>query len=215
MPNDDVEHRIARACPDGKTSMAVQNVILVYRLVPNTMITIARERPEHFAAIRQLTIDAFAASEFGHNGEADLVESIREQSADLVSLVAIADNRVVGHIMFSPATIHTASSVVLGAGLAPMAVLPAFQRNGVGSRLVTEGLRQLAELDVAFTIVAGHPEYYRRFGFLPARDFSVIHGFDGMPQEVLFVYLHDQKWASQIRDGVVYYDKAFGRQQGG
>jgi predicted N-acetyltransferase YhbS len=72
------------------------------------MTVIVEEMPQHYAAVRQLTIDAFAHSDLGYNGEADLIEAIHEHCEISLSLVAIHDNEVVGHILFSPATIRTA-----------------------------------------------------------------------------------------------------------
>ena len=176
------------------------------------MTIIARELPEHFEAVRQLTIDAFTASEFGHNGEAELIDVIRSHSDDYLSLVAIDDDRVVGHILFSPATIHSKGSIINGMGLAPMAVLPTYQRSGVGSALVNGGLQRLTDTSAAFTIVAGHTDYYPRFGFLPAQDYAVTHGFKEMPQEILFVRPHNATTASAIKGGLAYYHIAFGPQ---
>lgn len=174
------------------------------------MTIVTRELPEHFDEVRQLTIDAFTASEFGHNGEAELIDVIRSNSDDYLSLVAIKDDRVVGHILFSSTTIHSKGSVVNGMGLAPMAVLPTYQRSGIGTALVNEGLQQLADTSAAFTIVAGHTDYYPRFGFLPAQDYAVTHGFEGMPQEILFVRPRNATTASAIKGGLAYYHTAFG-----
>lgn len=179
------------------------------------MATIVRESPEHFCDVRQLTIDAFAASKLGHHGEADLIEAIRIQSDNYLSLVAIEAERIVGHILFSPATIRTKTSVAHGMGLAPLAVLPTHQRLGIGSALVNDGLQRLAETASAFTIVAGHVDYYPRFGFLPARGYAITHAFKGMPQEILFVRPRSAAIASRLNGGRAYYHAAFGPQHDG
>ena len=68
------------------------------------MTTIVVENPKHYDAVRQLTIDAFASSELGHNGEAELIDAVRAHCDGLLSLVALDDGQAVGHILFSPAT---------------------------------------------------------------------------------------------------------------
>ncbi|WDQ15474.1 GNAT family N-acetyltransferase [Rhodopirellula sp. P2] len=185
------------------------------------------EKPEHFDAVRQLTMEAFASSTFGHQGEADLIETLRECCADTLSLVAIVDQRVVGHILFSRAEIREPTSLLTdsselasptrrspmrGMGLAPMSVHPSRQRSGIGSMLVNEGLRRLDELGNRFTIVAGHPDYYPRFGFRPAKEFSVSHGFAGMPQEVFFLRTASPSDDADLPNGLAYYHAAFGPQ---
>ena len=176
------------------------------------MITVTNEVPDHFDAIRQLTIDAFSESEFGHCGEADLIDNIRHECSDALSLVALDDEKVVGHILFSPATIRCDAETYNGMGLAPMAVLPNQQRKGIGSMLITHGLRKLDVPSITFMVVAGHPDYYPRFGFVPASNFHVTHGFAGMPQNLLFLRVRDS--LSDVRDGLVYYNTAFGAQHG-
>jgi putative acetyltransferase len=104
--------------------------------------------------------------------EADIVDALRSSCPEALSLVAIQDTHVVGHMLFTPVTIDGAS-IVGGMGLAPMAVLPEKQRLGIGSRLVRAGLEQLRHVGCPFVIVLGHPEYYPRFGFLPASRFGL------------------------------------------
>lgn len=127
-------------------------------------IDIRDERPDDEAAVRD--VHRFA---FRQDLESRIVDALRANKAALVSLVAIEGNRVVGHIMYSPASIGD----VVGAGLAPVAVLPEYQRRGIGSRLIEEGNRRLGATGCPFIVVLGHAEYYPRFGFQPASRYNV------------------------------------------
>ncbi len=176
------------------------------------MTTIIQEIPQHYDAIRQVTIEAFTHSALGYNGEADLIEAIREHCNPSLSLVAINDNQVVGHILFSPATIRTESATIHGMALAPLAVLPSHQRRGIGAMLVNEGLQRLTRSIADFIIVAGHRDYYPRFGFIPAQDWSITHGFKGMPQDILFIHINDRNQSSLNNGGLAYFDPVFGPQ---
>jgi putative acetyltransferase len=102
---------------------------------------------------------------FGSREEADLVDRLRTEGVVLVSLVAETRERIVGHILFSRMSIETTGGSVSAAALAPMAVLPAYQRRGIGGRLIRHGLNLLRERGEQIVIVVGHPEYYPRFGF--------------------------------------------------
>jgi putative acetyltransferase len=102
---------------------------------------------------------------FGRCDEADLVDNLRAEGVVLESLVAEMDHRVVGHILFSRMWIETVSESVLAVALAPMAVLPEYQRRSVGGRLIQAGLDQLRVRGESIVIVLGHPDYYPRFGF--------------------------------------------------
>lgn len=112
-------------------------------------------------------------SAFGRRQEADLVDALRGTAAWLpgLSLVAEEDGRVVGHVLFSRATLDGGAPVL---ALAPVAVLPSLQRRRVGSLLLEEGLQRAAETDVGLVVVLGDPEFYSRFGFETAREFGVL-----------------------------------------
>jgi putative acetyltransferase len=86
-----------------------------------------------------------------------------------ISLVPVLDGLVVGHIFFSPVSIESESSIFTAMGLTPMAVLPEYQRQGFGSQLVREGLKECLRIGHNIVVVLGHPEYYPRFGFTPAK----------------------------------------------
>ncbi len=118
---------------------------------------------------------AVEAAAFGSDVEAGLVSDLlNDPSAQpSLSLLAYENDEAVGHILFT--TVHLGSAASIKAAiLAPLAVMPEYQNQGVGSQLVEEGLRRLAEEGVELVFVLGYPEYYSRFGFQPAG----VLGFD-------------------------------------
>src|SRR5262249_7015656 len=123
------------------------------------MFTVRPERPGDVTAIHAVHAAAFPTDE-----EARLVDRLRDAGRALVSLVAEADGAIIGHVLFSPVSVGSAS----GVGLAPVAVLPAYQGRGVGSSLVREGLAVCRQGGYPFAVVIGGPGYYRRFGFSQA-----------------------------------------------
>lgn len=123
---------------------------------------------------------------FETEAEADLVDKLRENDKFLLSLVAEIEGQIVGHILFTPATINYKEEIFDVAGLAPMAVLPQFQKGGVGKALVNKGLFLLRNRDYKAVIVLGHPEYYPRFGFEPASKYGIIYEHE-VPEEAFMV----------------------------
>jgi putative acetyltransferase len=122
-----------------------------------------RTRPESLQdhrAIRHVNRLAFGGEE-----EARLVDRLRAEGFVVVSLVAVEGGRVVGHILFSELPIETETGAIRAVALAPMAVLPERQRQGIGSALVREGLAFCRQGGYAAAVVVGHPDYYPRFGF--------------------------------------------------
>lgn len=113
----------------------------------------------------QSTVRSINTAAFGRPDEADLVDSLRAERVVLVSLIAELENRVVGHILFSRMFIETAAGSIPAAALAPVAVLPEYQRQGIGGVLIRRGLESLRVRGERIAIVLGHPQYYRRFGF--------------------------------------------------
>jgi putative acetyltransferase len=124
------------------------------------MVTIRPEQPEDFATVFEINHRAFGRPE-----EAQLVEALRCVANPQISLVAVRDAQVVGHIFFSPVTIEEQNSSVQALGLAPMAVVPELQTQGIGSLLVKEGLNAARRIGQNIVIVLGHSKYYPRFGF--------------------------------------------------
>jgi len=102
---------------------------------------------------------------FGQDAESRLVDALREGGYIRLSLVAESDGQIVGHLLFSDLPINTGAGTVPALSLAPMAILPAYQRQGVGSALVQRGLKACRDQGHRIVIVLGHPEFYPRFGF--------------------------------------------------
>ena len=107
---------------------------------------------------------------FGQKNEGQLILRLRETKKFIpeLSLVAEIGSRIVGHILFYPIEVKSEGKVFHSLALAPMAVLPEFQRQGFGSQLVREGLKRARDLGFKSAIVLGHAAYYPRFGFEPA-----------------------------------------------
>ncbi len=105
---------------------------------------------------------------FGRADEANLVDALRDGGYARVSLVAEADGGVVGHVLFTTLPVETADGVVATLALAPVAVVPERQRQGVGSRLVRDGLAACRDRGHRAVVVLGHEAYYPRFGFSAA-----------------------------------------------
>lgn len=144
------------------------------------MIEIRKEEPQDRDAVRHLNLAAF------DNGpEAALVDKLRVSCKDYLAFVAVENGAVVGHILFTPATIDGSNAV--GMGLAPMAVLPSHQRKGIGSQLVRFGLEHLRQSGCPFVIVLGHAEYYPRFGFELASKYHLLCQWEGVPDEAFMV----------------------------
>lgn len=131
-------------------------------------LVIREEMPGDLQAIRSVNILAF-----GREAEADLVDLLRVGGKILLSLVAVDGDTIVGHIAYSPVTLKGAGGTLSAAGLGPMAVLPTFQRTGIGTALVRDSLLRLQKAGMNFVVVLGHPSYYPRFGFRPASAFNV------------------------------------------
>lgn len=166
------------------------------------MVTIRPENPDDFASVYNLNKIAFK-----QDTEAKLVERIRTSSAYIpeLSLVAIKDNKVVGHILFSMVSIKTDTERVSVLSLAPMAVLPEFQKQGIGSLLVRKGLRKCKELGFKAVIVVGHPDYYPRFGFVQAQGLKLPFG----ATKEAFMILKLVPLALEGISGLVEYPPAF------
>ncbi len=166
------------------------------------MIAIRPEQPDDIPSVRVLNETAF-----GQPDEAGIVDSIRTACSDAVSLVATDDGQVVGHIFFSPVFASGESGTVHGMGLAPIAVSPKRQCQGIGSLLVQAGISTMRERGCPFIIVLGHLKYYPRFGFVPASQHGLSCQWDGVPDEAFMVLILEEETMAAVSGTARYRDE--------
>ncbi|CAL1516468.1 GNAT family N-acetyltransferase [Chitinophaga sp. MM2321] len=154
--------------------------------IPSTIL-IREENSEDQTAVFQLLNLAFNQAE-----EAFLVDRLRNSAAFIpsLSLVAVFENKIVGHLLFTKIKIISDGQQATAAlALAPLSVLPEFQKQGIGKQLVEEGLQKATELGYNAVIVLGHEHYYPRFGFLPADQWHIEPPFNVPPQNFMALEL--------------------------
>jgi len=163
---------------------------------------IRAEQPEDLNAIQVVNTAAF-----GRANEANLVNQLRG-IVDTFSFVATESQQIVGHILFSPVIVDGAYPENLRMlGLAPLAVLPQYQRQGIGSLLIRHGLVQCAHLGYKAIVVLGYPEFYSRFGFISSKKKGLKCEYS-VPDDV-FMVLELQDGALDGCSGTVRYRSEF------
>ena len=166
----------------------------------SSMYTIRLEQAGDEAGIRLVNETAF-----GRPDEAYLVALLRERGKVVLSLVAVVgEEQIVGHVLF---TLAIVGDMCKGMGLGPVAVLPAYQNQGVGTDLIQEGLERCRTMGYKRVVVVGHPTYYPRFGFVPASRYGLFYNED-VPDEV-FMALALEVGAYDECEGIVYYEPEF------
>lgn len=159
-------------------------------------------RPETGAdhdAIEALTVAAFLNAPHTDHNEQLIVRALRQARALSLSLVAEQEERVVGHLCFSPVTISDGSPHWYGLG--PISVSPALHGKGLGSRLMEAGLAQLKGMGSAGSVVLGDPGFYGRFGFVSEPGLTL----PGVPAE----YFMARSFGAAMPRGEVRYHPAF------
>jgi putative acetyltransferase len=148
------------------------------------MIKYRPEETKDHAAIFEINQLAFP-----EDNEARLVDMLRDSESYVngLSMVAEKDGEIVGHILFTKLTIESSNRDNIALSLAPLAVKPNFQRQGIGAGLIKEGIKACKSLGYGAIVVVGHPEYYPKFGFSPAREKGLGTPFP-VPDDAFMVY---------------------------
>ena len=163
---------------------------------------IRQEKPEDIDDIHALNELAF-----GQPQEANIIDKLRINCDNLLSLVAIENTKVVGHILFSPVEIESQHGGIKGMGLAPMAVFPEMHRKGIGTQLVKSGIKNLRKMQCPFVIVLGHPEYYPRFGFERASLYGIKCQWEGIPDDAFMILWLDKSKMNRVSGLAKYRDE--------
>ncbi len=164
------------------------------------MIAIAAETPSHRPEVETLHRAAF-----GGEFEARLIGKLQDAGLIVSSLVATSGARVIGHVLFSDLAVSVDGQSIRAVSLAPMAVLPACQHQGIGSALVRRGLDDVRSKGRAAAIVVGHPQFYSRFGFSAAPAEKLASPYAGPA----FLSLELSPGALAGHHGTVTYPDAF------
>ena len=166
---------------------------------------IRTEQQADYDSVYQVVKNAFKTAEQSDGNEQDLVNALRKSSAFIpeLSLVSETNGKIVGHIMFTKLQIggHTALA------LAPLSVLPQYQRQGIGTSLILEGHRIAKQLGYSYSVVLGSEKYYPRMGYLPAETFGIKPCFE-VPSKNFMAYKLCEN--APVISGVVKYAKEFG-----
>lgn len=146
---------------------------------------IRKEEKKDYETVYSLVKQAFERAEQADGNEQDLVNELRKGEAFIpeLSLAAEKDGMLVGHIMFTKAMVGTRTVLAL----APLSVLPEYQRQGIGTALIKEGHHIAKELGYEYSVVLGSETYYPRVGYLPADTFGIKAPFE-VPGENFMVY---------------------------
>ena len=170
------------------------------------MIVIRRENVNDYKEVYNVIKAAFATAEHSDGNEQDLVENLRKNNNNFIpelSLVAIDSEKIVGYILFTKIKIGESEELAL----APLGVLPEYQKQGVGSKLIIEGHRIAKILGYHYSVVLGSENYYSKFGYVPAIEYGIKPPFDVPSKNFMAIRLN--KSNTKI-NGIVEYAKEFG-----
>lgn len=169
------------------------------------MIEIRQENQKDYEEVYRVVKTAFETAEHSDGNEQDLVVALRNSDSFIpeLSLVAVKEDKIVGYILFTKIKIENHEEIAL----APLAVLPEYQKQGIGSMLIEQGHKIAKQLGYHYSIVLGSENYYPKFGYIPATQYGIQAPFDVANENFMAVKLNDTD--IEIK-GVVQYAKEFG-----
>jgi putative acetyltransferase len=167
------------------------------------MIKIRSEKSTDIEAVRRVNNEAF-----GRKVEAEMIDKLRRRGVMPISLVAEQNGEVVGHIQFNPVEVKSGSSSFSIMTLGSMAVITALQKKGIGSELVNAGLDECRRIGHHVVVVLGHPTYYPRFGFVPARGKGIECEFVEAPDDAWMI-VELKPGALAGRTGTAYFPREY------
>lgn len=169
------------------------------------MLKIRQESENDYDEVYNVIKKAFETAEHSDGNEQDLVVSLRKSDNFIpeLSLVAIDDNKIVGYILFTKIKIGKYEELAL----APLGILPEYQKQGIGGKLIMQGHKIAKELGYHYSVVLGSEKYYPKFGYIPAINYGIKPPFDVSSENFMAVKLNDS-----VKDinGIVEYAKEFG-----
>ena len=169
------------------------------------MIKIRQENKEDYEEVYNVVKRAFESAEHSDGNEQDLVVNLRKSQNFIpeLSLVAIQDKRIVGYILFTKINIGEYKELAL----APLAVLPEYQKQGIGKKLIKEGHKIAKKLGYHYSIVLGSEKYYSKSGYVPASRYGIKAPFEVSNENFMAIKLNDTNFKIS---GTVEYAKEFG-----
>ena len=169
------------------------------------MLEIRKETENDYKEVYNVVKTAFETAEHSDGNEQDLVNELRNSDNFIpeLSLVAIENNKIVGYILFTKIELGNNTEIAL----APLVVLPEYQKQGVGSKLIEEGHKMAKKLGYHFSIVLGSEKYYPKFGYVPAVQYEIEAPFEVSSKNFMAKKLNNID--TEIK-GVVKYAKEFG-----
>lgn len=172
-------------------------------------VYIRQEAIEDRPRVFRLIEEAFKRETHSDHKEQFLVERLRSSDSFIpeLSLVAEFDNKIIGYILLSRVKIITGAAHADSLALAPVAVLPAFHRKGIGTKLIQEAHLRATTLGFKSIVVLGHEKYYPRFGYKPSLDFKITLPFDAPRENCMICEL--EAGALRGLSGTVHYPKEF------
>ena len=169
------------------------------------MLEIRQENKNDYVEVYNVVKKAFETAEHSDGNEQDLVEALRKSTSFIpeLSLVAVMDNKIVGYILFTKIKIGKNEELAL----APLAVLPEYQRQGIGKELIKRGHEIAKELGYHYSVVLGSEKYYPKFGYVPAIGYGIKAPFEVADENFMAIELN---YTDEKIEGTVKYAEEFG-----